>query len=117
MSDLWQDNSIQFPRLIAELEACGAFTPQVLRDLAESMDLSQTELSELVTRAQAVWESKKQQHCPPVHGSDDYVKCSGCGNWIDPDVCHCGDAMDQHHTGSGHSPVPAGCDCGRVKTS
>lgn len=41
--------------------------------------------------------------------------CIGCHNRIDPDVCHCGDEMDKHHFGSGHSPVPAGCTCGYHK--
>lgn len=41
--------------------------------------------------------------------------CEGCRNRIDPDVCHCGDEMDKHHFGSGHSPVPVGCTCGYHK--
>lgn len=36
--------------------------------------------------------------------------CPGCGWEIDPDVCHCGEAMDHHH--AEHNPVPAGCTCG-----
>lgn len=43
------------------------------------------------------------------------TKCEGCGNRIDPDVCHCGDAMDSHGMGSEHSPVPMGCTCGYAK--
>jgi hypothetical protein len=41
-------------------------------------------------------------------------KCSDCKNEIDPDVCHCGDAV-KDHTGvsHNHSPVPMGCQCGR----
>lgn len=38
--------------------------------------------------------------------------CLGCGWEIDPETCHCGEAMNKHHMGSGHSPVPAGCTCG-----
>ena len=41
--------------------------------------------------------------------------CAGCLNRIDPDYCHCGDAMESHGMGSGHSPVPAGCTCGYPK--
>lgn len=42
--------------------------------------------------------------------------CPGCGNEIDPDTCGCGDAIEGHSIWSGHSPIPMGCDCGRVKT-
>ena len=38
--------------------------------------------------------------------------CPGCGKEIDPDWCWCGDRVDQHTMGSGHSPVPMGCVCG-----
>ena len=52
----WHDNAIQFPRLIAELDAAGAFTPEVMRDLQESMDLTPDEIGELIERANAAWE-------------------------------------------------------------
>ena len=42
--------------------------------------------------------------------------CTGCGNAIDPDVCHCGEYAKDHNQGSGHSPVPMGCDCHRDDT-
>jgi hypothetical protein len=41
--------------------------------------------------------------------------CPGCGNMIDTELCHCGDAINMHGTGSGHSPVPMGCTCGYPK--
>ena len=40
--------------------------------------------------------------------------CPGCEKQIDPEVCHCGEAVASHGSYSGHSPVPLGCDCGRV---
>lgn len=40
--------------------------------------------------------------------------CEGCKNPYDPEVCHCGDAVDSHGTWAGHSPVPMGCTCGYV---
>ena len=43
------------------------------------------------------------------------VRCPGCGNEIDPYVCHCGDLMKAHDAYCGHTPVPMGCDCGRCK--
>jgi len=65
MSEYWHNNAVQFTRLVAELEACGAFTPQVMLDLSESMDLTHEEISELVDRAQTDWEAIKNRHCPP----------------------------------------------------
>ena len=59
MKDKWKNNAIQFPRLIAELEAVGAFTPEVMRDLRESMDLEDENISEIVDRAQVEWEKAK----------------------------------------------------------
>lgn len=35
----WDNDAIQFPRLIEEAQAAGAFTPQVIADMADSMDL------------------------------------------------------------------------------
>ena len=60
----WLDDSIQFPRLIAEAEAVGCFTGQEFADLAEGMDLTRLELCQLIDRAQAEWEKVKMQHCP-----------------------------------------------------
>jgi len=40
--------------------------------------------------------------------------CPRCKNEIDPEVCWCGDLIKGHRY-SEHSPVPMGCDCGRVK--
>ena len=108
---IWMDNSVQFPRLIAELEACGTFTPEVLRALSERMELSPPEVRDLIGRAQGQWESIKRMHCPP---SQAIVRCTGCGNEIEPDVCHCGELVKSHDHYSNHSPVPLGCDCGRA---
>jgi hypothetical protein len=43
------------------------------------------------------------------------VRCPKCGNEIDPDVCWCGDYIKGHGHYDGHSPVPMGCDCGRIR--
>jgi len=55
--DLWLRDDIQFARLIAELEAAGAFTPAVMSALCASMDLAEDRISELVDRAQARFEA------------------------------------------------------------
>ena len=39
--------------------------------------------------------------------------CPGCGQTIDPDTCWCGEPFSGGHNDS-HSPVPMGCECGRV---
>jgi hypothetical protein len=57
----WKNNAIQFPRLIAELEAVGAFVPSIVHDLAEAMDLTPAEIFTLVSRAQAEWDKIKQK--------------------------------------------------------
>lgn len=51
----WDDNTKQFPRFIAEAEAAGAFTPEVLSMMAESMDLDADEVCEIIDRAQETW--------------------------------------------------------------
>lgn len=41
------------------------------------------------------------------------ISCPDCGNEIDPEWCHCGDAIKDHRGMShNHSPVPMGCSCG-----
>jgi len=44
---------------------------------------------------------------------DEPTICPGCKQEIDPDTCWCGDLM-KGHSYDGHSPVPMGCDCGRM---
>lgn len=56
---VWNNNKIQFPRLIAELHMIGAFNEQVLSDLSESMDLSPEQIDELVDRALVEFENNK----------------------------------------------------------
>lgn len=58
--DPWECDLIQFARLIAELEAAGAFTPQVINDLCASMDLISDRVAELMDRAQATWDEMKE---------------------------------------------------------
>lgn len=55
----WNNNELQFARLIAELEAAGAFTETVMQDLCISMDLEKNEVTELIDRAQKHWDEMK----------------------------------------------------------
>lgn len=60
-NDKWLNNEIQFPRLIAELEATGAFTNAVLRDVSEEMDLRVDDVCSLIDRAQKEWDEIKEK--------------------------------------------------------
>ena len=55
----WQNDAIQFPRLIAELEACGGFTVSVLSRVAKETDLKVSDILQIVERAQYVWDDVK----------------------------------------------------------
>jgi len=56
MGTKWNNDSLQFPRFIAEAEAAGAFKPSIIRNMAESMDLQEKDVVELIDRAQAKWD-------------------------------------------------------------
>jgi hypothetical protein len=55
----WEDNSIQFPRLLAEIKAVGLTAKQVA-DLCKSMDISSNDLHELLDRAEEEFERLKE---------------------------------------------------------
>jgi len=55
----WLNNGHQYARLIEELQGVGAFTPAVMKALAESMDLTEGEVAELMERAQDEWDAAK----------------------------------------------------------
>jgi len=55
----WENNSIQFPRLISELEGLGIFKEKTMTDLAVAMDVSQLDVAELLDRAFNEWEKIK----------------------------------------------------------
>lgn len=38
--------------------------------------------------------------------------CQSCFQLIDIETCHCGDLIDDHSIGGGHTAVPLGCRCG-----
>jgi hypothetical protein len=58
--ELWENDTIQFPRLIAEIDAIGLTDGQI-EGLCESMDLEREELFSLLARAQHNWENIKAQ--------------------------------------------------------
>ena len=57
--DVWGNNSIQFPRILAELQ--GLVTFDQMRELSELTDLSERELEELFERAIRAWEDIKAE--------------------------------------------------------
>jgi hypothetical protein len=59
MKTLWNNDKVQFARLISELESAGAFTSNVVETLCESMDLSVGEIDEIVERAQNSFDEVK----------------------------------------------------------
>lgn len=87
--ELWDDNSIQFPRLIAELEAAGAFyDAEMVAEACSSMDLTQEQFFELVDRAQAIWdkikaatgpEGLRAAEVPELQFSKTRARCHYCG--------------------------------------
>jgi hypothetical protein len=59
----WQENHIQFPRLLAELRAVG-LTDEQYAGLAESMDLDRDSIDELLERAEDSWQRIKEEFAP-----------------------------------------------------
>lgn len=61
---VWENDGIQFPRLLAEIMAAGV-GEAVWDELLASMDLESDQLSELFDRAQVAFERSKAILCPP----------------------------------------------------
>lgn len=57
MADNWSNDAIQFPRLIEEAQAAGAFTDDVVSAMADSMDLQPAQVNELIDRARKAWDA------------------------------------------------------------
>ena len=54
---MWNNNEVQFARLIVEAKMAGALTKPVLKDMTESMDLSEKELEVIINRAETTFRS------------------------------------------------------------
>ena len=61
-NDNWNNNAIQFPRLLAEINACVTISNEDWLDLLESMDLSEDDIIELMDRANDEWERIKKEN-------------------------------------------------------
>lgn len=53
---LWENDMIQFARLITELQLAGAFTAEMLNRLSEQMDLELNDIYEIIERAQITFD-------------------------------------------------------------
>jgi hypothetical protein len=59
MSNLWNNNRVQFARLLAEIRAIGLTDEQYI-NLMNSMDLLEREyIDELLERAEVEWQKQK----------------------------------------------------------
>jgi hypothetical protein len=68
VKELWEDDLIQFARLLCEVQANHLID---LGRLAKQMDLDPLQVNELFDRADAVWERAKKDNCPiPCCGRD-----------------------------------------------
>ncbi len=56
----WNNNQIQFPRLIAEIESMGGFNnEELIKELMVTTDLTREQIFEIVDRAQKTWDDIK----------------------------------------------------------
>ena len=56
----WENNQLQYARLIAELEQAGAFNAQMMDTLCLEMDLSPQNICEIIDRASSEWDEQKK---------------------------------------------------------
>lgn len=47
----WNNNKIQFPRIICEAYAVGAFTQTVIKDMSKRMNMTEQDAWDLIKRA------------------------------------------------------------------
>lgn len=71
---LWEDDKIQFARLLSEIKANVSIAWEDHADLGKSMDLDGDQIEALFRRAERVWEESKQVHCSPPR----QVYCADC---------------------------------------
>ncbi len=60
MSDIWERDDVQFPRLLAEIKAAG-LPPEVMQRICASSELSPEQVHELLDRAEETFEAIKEQ--------------------------------------------------------
>lgn len=60
MENLWEDDLIQFARLLSELAAAGVPDEATMDELRKSMDLEREDIDTLFERAHHQWEASKE---------------------------------------------------------
>jgi hypothetical protein len=65
MKNLWKNNNIQFPRLLAEIAGIVSISKKDMKALCESMDLTKEEINELFDRAVDTFEKIKAKQVKP----------------------------------------------------
>ena len=60
-NNLWKDDKVQFARLISEMESIGMFGAKAYHQLSKAMDLEPDYISELIHRAQLVFQASASQ--------------------------------------------------------
>lgn len=61
VEEMIENPDAQFPRLIAEAEAAGAFNDEVVDRLVEEMDLDPSQIGGIIEMAQNIYELNKQE--------------------------------------------------------
>lgn len=123
-NDIWQDNPIQFARLLAEIAAVADLSTEQLEAVAESMDLDTSEVHTLFVRAENEFERLKQStfNSPSVITGD-----GNQFNILETDIfkdylTKAIDAVKSAAEDANVSPTgfeidDAMCDCGEIETS
>ena len=63
----WNNNELQFARLLCELVMAGAPNDQQMQDLQDSMDLCESDINEVLDRAQTTWTKFKSQFTNTIY--------------------------------------------------
>jgi hypothetical protein len=62
----WHNCLLQMARIISELEAVGAFTPEIVNILKDSMDLEISDINEIVESAHCLYDEIKASIKPSI---------------------------------------------------
>lgn len=73
----WEDDGIQFPRLLSEISAVADLSTEQIAAIAESMDLEPAELHTLFARAEQAWELILHPRCRYISPDGKHKKYSG----------------------------------------
>lgn len=107
----WANNELQFARLIAEIEAAGGFTEQLVQDLCASMDLEKDQVTELIDRAQKHWdEAKNLPTTEELYAEGSFIerRPAGRNNEDEENIYEWRDRRFSVYVSNGEGEVPPG---------